>query len=176
MNIAKFRKFDASNGPGIRTSIFVSGCEHKCPGCWSPEAHDFKYGKDINFNNAFRKEIYEAACSDKVNGLSILGGDPLHYNNVYQVAKLIKGIKEKDHRYNNGEKDIWIWTGYDFEELIERKNKYSNYILENCDVMVDGKFIQELKDLRLMYRGSSNQRIIDLRTSVPHKIAVPIRR
>ena len=145
---------DTANGPGVRVSLFVSGCELKCPGCFNPEAQNPKFGK--RFTDETFNELIEALRPKHIKGLSLLGGDPLYPNNRYKIATIIKRVKQL---YN---KDIWLWTGYEIEYLREqaKTDEYLKFILDNVDVIVDGPFIEEKKDLTLQYRGSSNQRVI----------------
>lgn len=150
MNYSKIRQLDIANGIGCRVSIFVSGCEHRCKNCFNPETWNFKYGKE--FTKQTMELIVELAKPDYISGISILGGEPMHPKNREEVIKLIRSFKEA---YPN--KTVWLWTGYLIEDIFE------DLIDSGIDVIVDGKFIEELKDLRLKYRGSSNQRVIDLK-------------
>lgn len=152
MNYSAIKQLDIANGPGCRVSIFVSGCEHRCKNCFNPETWDFNHGK--KFTDQTIERILELAKPDHISGLSILGGEPLHPRNILEVLKLARKFKE-----TYPTKTVWIWTGYLFED-------YANYYTENIDVIVDGKFVEELKDLRLKYRGSSNQRVIDVQATL----------
>ena len=143
------RQLDIANGPGCRVTLFVQGCEFSCPGCFNTVAKDFEGGKP--FTDQTVQNILELCAAKHISGLSILGGEPLHPRNRDAVAKLVTAFKE---RYPD--KTVWIWTGYLYEEV-------SDFLAElagNVDVLVDGRFVEELKDLRLSWRGSSNQRII----------------
>ena len=165
-NYAKVKKFDIANGEGIRTSIFFSGCEFGCKGCFNKELCGFNCGK------AFTREVYENEIKPTINehvaGISILGGEPLHYKNIYDVCDLINMFIN-----DFPDKNIWLWTGYTWEELYEemhaRNGENHEYlialeaILLNIDVLVDGQFIEEQRDLTLKWRGSRNQRVIDMR-------------
>jgi anaerobic ribonucleoside-triphosphate reductase activating protein len=153
MNYSQIRNLDIANGPGCRIAIFCSGCTNRCKGCFQPETWDFNYGKE--FTEDTLNSILELAKPDYIAGLSILGGDPAHPRNLPEVLKLTKKFKEV-----YPEKDIWMWTGYRLEDIFE------DLIDSKIDVVVDGKFVEELKDLRLKYRGSSNQRIIDLKETL----------
>ena len=149
MNYATIKKFDIANGPGVRVSLVVSGCRHHCKNCFNKEAWDFNYGK--YFSCEIIDEIYKAMKSYYINGLTILGGDPMEPENrhsVLRLSKIIKGL------YPN--KTIWIYTGYLYEDLKDLE------IMKYIDVLVDGPFIEELKDISLQFKGSSNQRIIDI--------------
>lgn len=158
MKYAKINTHDIANGPGIRVSLFVSGCRRKCPGCFNEEAQDFNYGQP--FTEETIKEILKALDNPWINGLTILGGEPFEEENVYEVMKLINRVVAR-FKY---EKTIWLYTGYTVEEIISktRTDLRKQCILSDIDVLVDGPFIQELKDISLKFRGSSNQRIIDM--------------
>ncbi|MCM1159326.1 MAG: anaerobic ribonucleoside-triphosphate reductase activating protein [Clostridium sp.] len=157
MNYGNIKKCDVANGPGVRVSLFVSGCTHHCPGCFNPETWDFQYGKP--FDSDVINEILEALQPSHIHGFTLLGGEPFEYKNQLSVLPLLKEIKS---RFPN--KDIWCYTGYDFEEdiLKDMAKKWSETydILSYLDVLVDGEFVEEKKDLALRFRGSSNQRII----------------
>ena len=145
MNFAQIRKYDVANGPGIRTTIFVTGCTHKCPNCFNEEYQDFNFG-----NPWTRKE------TDEVKGLTVLGGEP--FQNEVDLLQVLRDIKKEV------QKGIWIFSGYTYEEILKDKDKKK--LLEECDVLVDGRFVEALKDLSLRFRGSSNQRIIDIKKSL----------
>ena len=152
MNYGTIKNLDIANGPGIRVSLFVSGCRNHCKGCFQPETWDFKYGKEFD-DEAFYSLI-EMLRSEHIAGLSILGGDPFEPENLVTVTNLCKMVKDI---FPN--KNIWVWTGYTYEDI--KDNDIFNYI----DVLVDGRFEEEHKDLSLAFRGSSNQRIIDIQKS-----------
>ncbi len=156
MKYAKIKKYDVSNGVGVRVSLFVSGCTHHCKGCFNAEAWDFNYGTD--FTEATIKEIIATLKPDYIRGLSILGGEPFELINQEGLLPLLKKVRE----VYQDKKDIWAYSGYLYEELKEMKNKEIKEVLELIDVLVDGKFIEDLKDPLLYFRGSSNQRIIDM--------------
>mgnify|MGYP003480577477 FL=1 len=149
MNYGTIKNLDIANGPGIRVSLFVSGCRNHCKGCFQPETWDFKYGKEFD-DDAFYSLI-EMLRSEHIAGLSILGGDPFEPENLVTVTNLCKMVKDI---FPN--KNIWVWTGYTYEDI--KDNDIFNYI----DVLVDGRFEEEHKDLSLSFRGSSKQRIIDI--------------
>jgi len=157
MRFAQIRKFDVANGPGIRSTIFVTGCTHNCPGCFNKEYQNFKYG-DIWTENETKKVI-SYLKEKSVSGLSLLGGEP--FQNSKDLAEIVREIKKEV------EKNIWVYSGYTFEEIIEDSEKLD--LLSQCDVLVDGLFIEELKDLTLKFRGSSNQRILDIKKSLENK-------
>ena len=160
MNYADIRPIDVANGPGIRVSIFVSGCTHACPGCFNPEAWDFAYGHP--FTQTEVDAIVAHMGKSYVRGLSLLGGEPFHPDNQAAVLDLIRQV-----RAAWPEKDIWCYTGYLFEELAAgRVGEHSRAMLEELDVLVDGPFVEALKNLSLRFRGSSNQRILDVKASL----------
>ena len=148
MNYGRINKTDIANGPGVRVSLFVSGCRNRCKGCFQPETWDFNYGEIYTAYTI--DEIIEALSKDYIAGLTILGGDPFERENYPYVYRLCKYIK----RFS--EKTIWIYTGYLYEDLKDLA------IMRYIDVLVDGPFIESLKDISLQFRGSSNQRIIDI--------------
>lgn len=162
MNYANIKKYDIANGEGVRVSLFVSGCKHYCKGCFNSIAWDFNYG--TIFDDEVINEIIIALKPDYINGLTILGGEPLEYENQEDVLKLIKKVKEN---YNN--KDIWVYTGFTYEELKTNprcNTPFIDNILNNVDIIVDGKFEEEKKDISLLFKGSSNQRIIDVKETL----------
>lgn len=157
MNFAAIKKHDVANGPGVRVSLFVSGCEHYCKGCFNSEAWDFSYGKVFDENA--ESEIFAALGKPYIKGFSLLGGEPFHPKNRPALALLLEKIKK-----TFPEKDVWCYTGYDLEtELLFGKNdENARRMLENIDILVDGRFVEEKKNLSLRFRGSENQRIIKL--------------
>lgn len=157
MKYAKIRKMDISNGEGVRVSLFVQGCSFHCKNCFNQETWDFNGGKE--FTTAEIQKIIELADKDYIAGLSILGGEPLHNNNVDEVFHIVTTFKEK---FPN--KNIWLWTGFKFEDAIKDSKRKS--ILCNIDVLIDGQFEEDKKDLTLKWRGSSNQRVIDCKKSL----------
>ena len=157
MNYIEIKKYDIANGQGIRISLFVSGCTHKCKGCFNTKAWDFNSGK--SFTNETLNEIIEALKPNYIKGLSLLGGEPFEIENVVTLIEIIKKIKKEYPK-----KDIWAYSGYTYEELI--KNNIKKELVNLIDVLVDGKFILELKNPSLAFRGSSNQRIIDIKKSI----------
>ena len=153
MRYNTIRQLDIANGPGARIAIFIQGCERHCVNCFNPETWDFNGGKE--FTEQTMELLIELAKPDYLSGLSVLGGDPMHPKNREEVIKLIRRFKEV---YPN--KTVWLWTGYLIEDIFE------DLIDSSIDVIVDGPFKEELKDLRLKYRGSSNQRVIDLKETI----------
>lgn len=150
------KQLDIANGPGCRVSLFVQGCSFNCPGCFNTVAKDFNGGKE--FTEQTEDLIMELCKPDHISGLSILGGEPMHPRNCDEVLKFAKKFKDQ---YPT--KTVWLWTGYRYEDVAE--------LIEGSgvDVVVDGQFVEELKDLRLKYRGSSNQRVIDVQASIKDK-------
>ena len=153
MRYNTIRSLDIANGPGARISIFCQGCERCCVNCFNPETWDFDGGKE--FTEQTMELLLELAKPDYISGISLLGGEPLHPRNRTEVLKLVKKFKEV---YPN--KTVWLWTGYQIEEVFE------DLVDSEIDVIVDGRFVEELKDLRLKYRGSSNQRVINLKETI----------
>ena len=153
MRYSSIRQLDIANGPGCRVSLFIQGCSFHCPGCFNPGTQDFEGGKE--FTDDSYEAIIELAKPDHISGLSILGGEPLHPRNREVVLKLAKSFKTL-----YPQKTIWLWTGYRLEDI------YEDLVGSGIDVVVDGRFVEDLKDLRLKYRGSSNQRVIDLNETI----------
>lgn len=154
MNFAQIRKYDVANGPGIRTTIFVTGCTHNCHNCFNEEYQDFNYGD--TWTDKETEEVIRYLNLDEVKGLTLLGGEP--FQNEVDLLQVIRDIKKEV------QKDIWIFSGYSYEEILKDQDKKK--LLEECDVLVDGRFVEALKDLKLRFRGSSNQRIIDIQKSL----------
>ncbi len=152
MRYNKIRKMDVSNGPGIRVSIFLQGCEFHCKNCFNPETWSFKSGKE--FTNETINKILELSDKETVSGLSILGGEPMHPKNIEGTIELAKKFKEKFPK-----KTVWVWSGFLYEDVLKRDPEVFNYI----DVMVDGQYVDELHDPTLRWKGSSNQRVIDIK-------------
>ena len=158
MNIAGINYESINDGEGVRTVIYVSGCSHKCPNCHNPETHDVNYG--VKFTNELQNEIINNIKKRPfVSGITLSGGDPLHYNNMLDVFNLIQKLKDE---FPN--KNIWLYTGYRIESIF--KNQLQTKIIEMCDVVVDGRYMDELKDLTLKFRGSSNQCLIDVKKTL----------
>lgn len=162
MKYSNIKWNDISNGYGIRTSVFVSGCRHHCPGCFNEIAWDFNYGKE--FDDTILEFVIESLNSPYISGLTILGGEPMEPENQGRVWDLIRNVRE---RYGKN-KSIWVYTGciYDKDFLPDSGPYYTEYtddILNNIDVLVDGPFIQDKYDISLKFRGSSNQRILEMK-------------
>ena len=148
------RKMDISNGPGIRVSIFMQGCEFHCKNCFNSETWDFNGGKE--FNNDTIEEVLDLCKQSHVKGLSILGGEPLHPKNIEGTTKLAKSFKEEFP-----EKTLWVWSGFKFDEVLKNKE-----IMKYVDVLVDGQYIDEQHNPTLKWKGSANQRVIDVQKSL----------
>ena len=157
MNQAEIKYCDVANGPGVRTSLFVSGCSHHCPGCFNEIAWDFNYGKP--FTQDTIDSIIESLKPDYIQGLTLLGGEPFEYSNQKGLLPLVRQVREV-----LPQKDIWCFTGFLFDkDIIEnmcKKWKETNELLSYIDVLVDGRFVEELKNLNLKFKGSENQRTI----------------
>ena len=163
MKYATIKTYDVANGPGVRVSLYVSGCNHHCKGCFNPETWDFNYGKE--FTQDTINTLLNAMDKEYIDGITILGGEPLDPVNQKEVANLINQVKQK---YPN--KSIWCFTGFDFEKEVMGK-MYKTFdttkqIIDNLDVLVDGKFKEDKKNLSLRFRGSENQRIIDVKKTL----------
>ena len=152
------RKMDISNGPGVRVSVFMQGCEFHCKNCFNTETWDFEGGKE--FNDDTVKEVLELCDKGHIKGLSILGGEPLHPKNVEATTKLAKAFKEK-----YPDKNLWVWSGFKFDEEL-KNNEKDKEALKYIDVLVDGTFNEDLHNPTLKWRGSSNQRVIDVQQSL----------
>lgn len=163
MNYADIKTCDVANGVGIRVSLFVSGCTHHCENCFNPETWDFNYGKA--FTDKEIDFIIEAAKPEHIAGLTLLGGEPLEFVNQQGILPLLKRFKETYPK-----KNIWCYTGYDFEKDIVgkmmRQWDFTPSLMSYLDILVDGEFVEAKKDLNLRFRGSSNQRIIDVQKSL----------
>lgn len=153
MRYNKIRKMDISNGPGVRVSIFMQGCCFNCKNCFNPETHDFNGGKEFTDETIAR--VLELGGKDFIVGLSILGGEPMHPKNIEASGKLAKAFKEK---YPN--KTVWVWSGFLFENLKDKD------ALKYIDVLVDGQFEEDKYSPILKWKGSSNQRVIDVQKSL----------
>ena len=163
MNFCMIKPLDIANGPGIRVSLFVSGCTHHCKGCFQPETWDFDYGE--SFTEDTEEKIISLLDKPHIKGLSLLGGEPFEPENQECLLPFLKKVKEKFPK-----KDIWCYTGYLFDkELLENSRarcRYTDEMLKCIDVLVDGRFVMEKKNLMLKFKGSENQRIIDVKKSL----------
>ena len=157
MKMAGFYDESISNGLGWRAVLFVSGCPHHCPGCHNQEAQDFSYGSEFN-----KQEILDRIKENSIlKGITISGGEPLCKENIADVLDFIKDVKKIRPEFN-----VWCYSGYTLEQLLDRNDNITNNCLNEIDVLVDGQFIQSKKDPTLKFRGSSNQRIIDLKPTL----------
>jgi anaerobic ribonucleoside-triphosphate reductase activating protein len=163
MNYAQIKPCDVANGPGIRVSLFVSGCTHHCKGCFNEVAWDFQYGKQ--FTDETMVQLLESLSPDYIAGLTLLGGEPFEQINQRGLLPFVRKVREL-----YPEKSIWCYTGYDFEkDILARMYEQwpeTRELISNIDVLVDGKFVEEQKNLSLRFRGSSNQRIILVKESI----------
>ena len=159
MRYAGLNTTDIANGPGVRVSVFVSGCRNACPGCFNAEAQDFGFG--IPFTQDSINQIKGALDRPEIAGLTVLGGEPLEPENQHMVLRLVQTAK-----LLRPKKSVWLYTGLTYEDLASGTSRveteYLKWILECTDVLVDGPFVEDKRDLTLAFRGSSNQRLIDL--------------
>ncbi len=166
MNYATIKKCDVANGPGVRVSLFVSGCSHHCKGCFNQEAWDYNYGN--KFTEKEETEVMNALKPEYIEGLSLLGGEPLDLKNQEGLLPIVKKAKEL-----YPEKPIWCYTGYLFDKQVmgemAQTNETTNELLKYIDYVVDGQFVETLKNPSLKFRGSSNQRIIDVQKTLENK-------
>ncbi len=166
MRYGQIRKYDIANGPGIRTSIFVTGCTHNCKGCFNQQYMDFNYGE--LWTDKQTNLVAACLAENIIAGLSILGGEP--FQNAVALTEILTQLKEKMSKSGMSEKPIWIYSGYTFEEILADEARKK--LLTLCNVLVDGRFVEELKNIRLKFRGSENQRIIDIKKSL--ELGVPV--
>ncbi len=164
MNYGEIKKVDIANGTGVRVSLFVSGCTHHCKGCFNPETWNFNFGSP--YTEETENEIIDSLKPNYIEGLSLLGGDPFEALNQPELLKLLTRVRKE-----LPEKNVWCYTGYLFEELTGeiKSSAFTNVtreMLSLIDVLVDGEFIESLKDISLKFKGSSNQRIIDVKKSL----------
>ena len=163
MYYSALRSYDVANGPGVRVTLFVSGCDNKCKGCFQPETWNPKFGKRFTEKTLERIISYIDENKDIINGITILGGDPFFKPNISTVSHIVDEFRNAFE-----DKDIWVYTGYTLQHLYNKENYGSALykdicnILSKIDYLIDGRFEQEKKDLKLQFRGSSNQRLIDM--------------
>ena len=159
MNYADIRPIDVANGPGVRVSLFVSGCPHRCPGCFNPETWDFQYGQ--GFGEEQVRSILDLLRPGYIRGLTLLGGEPMAPANQPEVLSLVRRVRQELPG-----RDIWCYTGYQLEELLtpgaHPHCEATEEMLSCIDILIDGRFIPEEKDISLQFRGSRNQRVIDM--------------
>lgn len=158
MYVAEIKKFDIANGLGVRVSVFVSGCRHRCPGCFNEIAWEFDYGKEYTAD--IENEIIDALRPDYIEGLSLLGGEPFEPENQPALLGLLRRVRKELPA-----KNVWVYSGFTLEELLgesRARTEYTDEMLSLIDVLVDGRFIYAEKDITLRFRGSRNQRILDV--------------
>ena len=158
MYVAEIKKFDIANGLGVRVSVFVSGCRHRCPGCFNEIAWEFDYGKEYTAD--IENEIIDALRPDYIEGLSLLGGEPFEPENQPALLGLLRRVRKELPA-----KNVWVYSGFTLEELLgesRARTEYTDEMLSLIDVLVDGRFIYADKDITLRFRGSRNQRILDI--------------
>ena len=168
MNYHNILHDDMRNGDGLRVVLFVSGCNHHCHHCQNPQTWDKDSG--IEFDLAAKEEIFKQLNKDYISGITFSGGDPLYSTNLHEIYALILEIRNKFPK-----KTIWMYTGYDFDELQKSnfsEDKFRLAIIELCDVLVDGKYVEELADVNYCWCGSTNQRVIDVQKSLQEKCVV----
>ncbi len=166
MNYAAIKKTDIANGPGIRVSLFVSGCRHACKGCFNREAWSFTYG--LEFDDTAQRNVIDALDHEYIAGLSLLGGEPFEPENQYPLVMFLENV-----RRTFPHKTVWCYSGFTFEELYSGTvGEYASDLLSHIDVLVDGRFEQDKTDLSLLFRGSDNQRILDVKRSLAEGRAV----
>ena len=160
MNYGQIFTADGANGVGMRVSLFVSGCTNQCKGCFQPETWDFSYGRP--YTQETEDFLIQEVSKSYYRGLTILGGEPFEVDNQRELVKLIRRMKKECPS-----KDIWMYTGFVYEKDLlpggRRYTEVTDEILDSISVLVDGRFVEELKNLSLLFRGSSNQRIIDMK-------------
>lgn len=177
MNYLGIDKSSISNGPGVRVVLWVAGCSIRCKGCQNPESWDFCAGR--LFDEDVKKELFEALNKPYIRGISISGGHPLELKNLPYVYSIVQEIKMK-----YPEKDVWLYTGFDLTiadftkqtrfNLDQRQGKYLPMVLQSCDVVVDGPYVEEQRDITLKFRGSKNQRLIDVKETLKQNKIVTI--
>lgn len=163
MKMAGFYDESISNGLGWRAVLFVSGCPHNCPGCHNKVAQDYNYGQQFN-----KEEIINRICENSIlKGITISGGEPLCKENISEVLDFIKDVKKVRPNFN-----VWCYSGYTWEQLKGRNDKVTNETLKEIDVLVDGRFVEEQKKPGLKFRGSANQRILDMQRCLQENKAI----
>lgn len=171
MHYGELKKCDIANGAGVRVTLFVSGCTNHCPDCFQPQTWDFCYGRE--FTDAAKAEIFAELDKPFVSGLTVLGGEPFEPRNQRDLLPLLREVREKYPK-----KDIWCFTGFRLEDELLRDGSYprcevTDALLACIDILVDGRFVKELKDISLQFRGSRNQRVIDMaRTRETGQVAI----
>lgn len=163
MHYGNIKYYDIANGEGVRTSLFVSGCTHHCKNCFNPETWDFQYGNE--FTPEVEEKIMQSLENDFIAGLTLLGGEPMEPANQKALLPFLKRVRERFPR-----KNIWCYTGYLFDKELLSDSRarcpWTDELLQQIDIIVDGEFKNELKDITLRFKGSANQRIIDVQQSL----------
>lgn len=179
MNYASIKKTDIANGVGVRVSLFVSGCTHHCKECFNPETWNFEYGNP--FTDEVEEELLQALSPSHIKGLTLLGGEPMEPENQRALVPFLRKVKERFP-----DKTIWCYTGYTLESDLwgscadglgrtgRARCEVTEEFLSMLDILVDGEFQIDLKDIRLKFRGSSNQRILDMKETMKERKAVPV--
>lgn len=169
MNYAEIKNCDIANGLGVRVSLFVSGCTHHCKNCFNQMTWDFDYGEV--FDESVEQKIIDYLKPNHITGLTLLGGEPMEPANQRALLPFVKKVKAL-----YPQKDIWVYSGYVFDKELMQESRarceVTDELLSYIDVLVDGRFVEELKDISLKFRGSSNQRIIDVQESLKNKTVV----
>ena len=164
MNYATIKYYDIANGPGVRTSVFVSGCRHHCPGCFQPQTWDFSYGQPFTQDTV--DELLRLLQPDYIAGLTLLGGEPMEPENQQGLVGFLERVRDRFDRRGPGAKTIWMYSGHTWEQLAPggawNLGDVTDRILDTLDVLVDGPFIKAEHDITLRFRGSRNQRLIDV--------------
>ena len=163
MNYSVIKKCDIADGPGVRVTLFVSGCTHHCMGCFQPETWNFSFGK--LFDESVEQELLDCLNPDYIRGLTLLGGEPFEPENQRVLVPFLKKVRESCPK-----KDIWCYSGYLFDEELKKESRarceYTDEMLSMLDVLVDGRFEEDKKNITLLFRGSENQRLIDVKKSL----------
>lgn len=170
MRYGQIRKYDIANGPGIRTSMFVTGCTHHCKGCFNELYMDFGYG--AIWTETQTRLLIDSISEEMISGISVLGGEPMQ--NAEDLIEVLTAVREHIEKYNaecgSKRKTVWLYSGYTLEEILQDETR--TVLLSLCDVLVDGRFVEEKKNIRLRFRGSENQRILDVPKSLEIRKAV----
>ena len=159
MNYHKITYPDMNNGSGLRVVLWLSACSHHCYNCQNPQTWDCNSG--IPFELAARNELFDQLSKDYISGITLTGGDPLHGNNLDGVLNLVNEI-----RLSYPQKNIWLYSGFTWDEVFNGSNKIRKEIISKCDVMIDGRYVDDLRDISLKWKGSTNQNVIDVQESI----------
>ena len=160
MHVGEVMTADVANGEGMRVSVFVSGCRNHCKGCFQPQTWDFNYGRE--YTPEIEQFIIDELSKSYYDGITILGGDPMEPENQEPVLRLLRRIKKE-----LPDKNVWVYTGYVYDrDLVPGGKRLTRELLESIDILIDGRFVEELKNLMLNFRGSGNQRIIKMKETL----------